>query len=93
MTTVLIFLLAMAGFAAIALSMGKHHRDILGVTPGRASARSLRATGWLALSASLALSIRAEGLSIGIVQWTAFLTVAALTVALLLTYKDKWWRT
>lgn len=90
--TAVSFLLALTGFAMLSLSMAKHQRDLLGCGLSRSWEIGLRCAGWLSNSASLASSIRAAGVSIGIVQWAAFLTLAALIVALALTYKEKWWR-
>lgn len=92
MMVALSFLLAFAGFAALSLSMPKHHRDLFGKPSRRATELTFCIAGWLALAGSLTLSIVVAGVSIGVVQWAAFLTLAALIVALLLTYKDTWWR-
>lgn len=92
MITIGALLLAVAGFALLALSLAKHHRDLLGKIPSRTAERSLRAGGWLLLGASLLACISAAGVSIGLVLWTAVLTVAAIAVALLITYQDLWRR-
>lgn len=92
MMTLAAFVLTVAGFAALALSMLKHHRDLIG---GALSARrrlGYRIAGWALLSTSLVLVLISEGASIGIALWFGLATMAALIVALLLTYRDSWWR-
>lgn len=73
-------------------AMARHHRDLFARAPVRSLEAVLRWGGWMAIAVSLGLSIAAAGTAIGIVQWTAFLMMAAFLVALLLTYKDIWWR-
>ena len=75
-----------AGFAALALSMHKHHRDVFGTAPTRGRTLALQGAGWLLLTASVWPCVAHSGWSIGLVLWIGLLTVAALTVALLLTY-------
>ncbi|MFT4055638.1 MAG: DUF3325 domain-containing protein [Novosphingobium sp.] len=86
------FFFSLAGFAMLALSMARHHRDLFARAPARSLEIILRCGGWVAIAVSLGLSIAVAGTAIGIVQWTAFLMMAAFFVALLLTYKDIWWR-
>ena len=78
--------ISIAGFAALALSMHKHHRDVFGTAPTRGRTLTLQGIGWLLLSASVSICIAHSGWSIGLVLWIGLLTFAALTVALLLTY-------
>jgi hypothetical protein len=91
MMLLLAFALAVTGFALLAASLVKHHRDLFGHGPVAPLETKLRIAGWLALAASLALSI-VEAHLIGLVLWVGLLNAAALTVSLLLTYKEKWWR-
>lgn len=86
MTVLGTLLLALAGFAALSLSMQKHHRDLLGGAPLRARALALKCAGWLLLAASLWTALSGEGVFVGIVLWLGIATIAALTVAMLLTY-------
>ncbi|MBL27182.1 MAG: iron transporter [Rhodospirillaceae bacterium] len=78
--------LALSGFAALALAMDKHHRDLFGSPPPRGRAIALRAVGWVLLSMSLAASGASSGPSVGPVLWCGLMTVAAILVALVLTY-------
>ncbi len=92
MMTILALLLAVVGFVLLALSLPKHHRDLLGTMPSRTVERAFRASGWLLLGTSLLTCIATSGVSIGLVLWTAVLTVAAIAVVLLITYQDLWRR-
>lgn len=76
--------LALAGFAALALSMHKHHRDIVGTAPTFPRRLALRVAGWLLLGLSLAFCVAPFGWAIGLVHWTGLLTVAGVTIALVL---------
>lgn len=90
--TLAAFVLAVAGFAALALSMPKHHRDLIrgALSPRRKLGH--RIAGWALLSTSVVLALIGESTSIGIVLWLGLATLAALIVALMLTYHDFWWR-
>lgn len=90
--TIIAFLLAFAGFAALALSMQKHHRDLFGAPAPARRRKALRTCGFVTIIAALAFAIDAEGLSIGLVLWTGLLTLATVAVCLLLTYREGWWR-
>lgn len=79
-------ILALTGFATLALSMHKHHRDLFGKPPPRRRALALRSIGWTLLSLSPGACIIAFGWAIGSVFWIGTLTVAALFVVLSLTY-------
>ena len=79
-------LLALAGFAALALSMKKHHRDLFGAPPPRGRAMAFQAAGWTLLALSIMPCVIESGWSVGLVLWFGLLTVAALVVALSMTY-------
>lgn len=89
--TIIAFLSAFAGFAAMALSMHKHYRDLFGVAPPERLRKALRTSGFVKIAASLGLAIAVEGISIGLVLWAGLLTLAAIAVCLLLTYRERWW--
>jgi hypothetical protein len=80
--------LVTGGFACIALSMRKHCLQALGSIPPPRPLLVRRAIGWLLLGGALAACIARDGTSIGIVSWAALLTVGALLVTLLLTYRS-----
>ncbi|MFT4053346.1 MAG: DUF3325 domain-containing protein [Novosphingobium sp.] len=86
------FILLLAGFMALALSLGKHHRDLFETPLGPRRMWGLRVAGGLLLCTGIVPAVRHSGHSAGPVLWTGLLAVAATTVALLLTYKDNWWR-
>lgn len=79
-------ILATTAFAAIALSMHKHHRDLSGKPPSRLRAWAFTAAGWTLLALSFGACIVASGWAMGSVLWIGLLTVAALVVVLALTY-------
>jgi hypothetical protein len=81
MMTLTTLALLLAGFAALALSMHKHHRDLFGVAPRRARALLLRGLGWTLLAAALVPAIGGQGASVGVVLWFGVATAAALAVA------------
>ena len=81
--------LALAGFATLALSMQKHHRDLFGKLPSRRRALVLHCMGWALLGLSFAACILHSGWSTGPVLWFGVLTIAALITALTLTYRPQ----
>lgn len=81
------FLLCLAGFAGIALSMRKHARDVLGKANTSRRRLALRIAGWTLLALSLWSCFAAWGVSIGLVAWFGLATVAALLIAMALTYR------
>jgi hypothetical protein len=85
MTALAAFTLAFFGFAALALSMHRHHRDVFGAPPTRARSLALRIAGWVLLGLSLAPCIAQAGWAVGIVRWLGLLTAAALAIVLILT--------
>lgn len=84
--------LAFAGFAALALSMDRHHRAALSGPVPRSRKRLLRVAGWLGLALAFAAAVALDGWNFGPVQATGALTAAALGVALLLTVRPGWLR-
>jgi hypothetical protein len=49
----------------------------------------LRVSGWILLAGALAISVRTSGLSIGPTYWAGELTLSALVVAIVLTYRPR----
>ncbi len=85
-------LLGFAGFAALALSLDRHHRAVFRApVPGR-RVGGLRAAGWSGLALSFAAAVAAAGWSFGPVQWIGSLTGSALAVVLLIAYRPTWMR-
>ncbi|NOV27037.1 DUF3325 domain-containing protein [Cupriavidus necator] len=83
--------LSLAGFAALALSLERHHADIhgRGSMPTRGAVARLRLAGALALTLALRLQIAAQGGPVGTVSWLGMLTASALAVALGLSYAPR----
>ncbi len=81
------FVLSFLGFAALALAMSKHYRDVFGMAPAPPRKLALRGAGWGLLGASCVPPTQGCGVSIGIVFWFGTATVSALAVALVLTYR------
>ena len=86
MTVVAAFVLSFSGFAALALSMDRHYRDLSGRPPARLRKLALSVAGWSLLCASLVATVAGQGVSIGLTLWFGIITLAALLVALSLTY-------
>lgn len=86
MTALAALLLSLGGFASLALSMPKHHRQVFRGEHTTLDVRIRRIVGWLLLGVSLVLAVIGEGAAVGIVLWTGGLTAGALSVTILLTY-------
>lgn len=84
--------LCFAGFAALALSLDRHHRDALAARVPAGRALPMRAAGWALIALSLAAAIAWEGWNFGPVQWIGALTGAGLLVVLVLSYRPVWLR-
>lgn len=98
MKPLLALALAWAGFAALALAMDRHHRQVLHGLPPPRQRLLLRAAGALGLAGSLLACVAHAGWSTGAVLWLGLLPVAAVPVALALVYAPSvlaphlWWR-
>jgi hypothetical protein len=86
MTAVAVFVLSCSGFVALALSMHRHHRDLFGRPPAHLRKLALNVAGWALLCASVVASVIGQGVSIGFTLWFGIITLAALLVAVSLTY-------
>ena len=73
-----IFLCALAGFIALALAMPKHSKHLLGQAVSPATARCAGVLGCMLLALACALSVEQWRMSIGLVTWLGWLTVAAV---------------
>lgn len=78
-------LLALPGFAALALAMERHQRDLLGRRLTGRATLLLRGLGWLLLAASPLEAIARQGWGMGLVVWLGALTLAAAAVLLALS--------
>lgn len=79
---VLALALACAGFAALALAMERHHRQVWHRAPGRGLCWSLRLAGAGGLGAALAVCVACAGVAVGVVLWAGLLSAAAVLVVL-----------
>jgi hypothetical protein len=87
--TLLALALAYSGFCSLCLAMDRHHADLFGTRPSAGRARLLYWGGWTLLALALWLSIAAHGVAVGSVLWVGLLSVAAVTLVLLLTYRPR----
>lgn len=84
-------LLALSAFASLCLATPRHlqqlkvHRPQQWRTP-------LRGIGWILLTAALVTAVINSGWGLGLVEWFGTLTLAAVTVVLVATYRAKWLR-
>lgn len=83
--------LTYAGFVALALSMDRHRRQLLPDSKAWTTPMfwTLRVSGWALLIAAMAGCIALQGTGIGLTLWTAYLTVAATSLAMLITYAPR----
>ncbi|MDE1174268.1 MAG: DUF3325 domain-containing protein [Parvibaculaceae bacterium] len=81
--------LSYAGFAALAFSMQRHHRQLRSRAPTRGQALGLKMAGWSALAASFVVSILAWGSVIGPVAGFGVLSGGALGFTLLLAFRPR----
>lgn len=79
------FALSYSGFAALCLSLDRHHREIFQSVPSEKRRLLLRSSGWLLLLLSL-LAVMSDGRSVDIVFWFGISTAMAFSLVLLLTY-------
>lgn len=86
MMSALSWLLALAGFAALALAMDEHHEWLLGVPPAPARRLTLRLLGGGLLAVSFLAAISPWGVGLGTVAWCGLLTAAAGPLVLARTY-------
>lgn len=82
-------LLALAGFAGLALAMHRHGEQLLGTEPAERTRRRARAAGWLLLAVALALGMARLGGQVGTTLWLGWLSLAGLALVFAL---PKWSR-
>ena len=84
MTHVTIFVICLAGFAALALATDRAQRTALGRELPPPTARGLRAVGWALLLLALWRTVAAMGWGIGLVAYSGHTSAAAGVVFLAL---------
>jgi len=82
-------LLAYSGMLGLCLGLERHYRQVWQRLPDPWLRRALRLGGWLALAASLALSIAAWGWAMGPIGWFGLISLAGLGLVMLLPYRAK----
>ncbi|WP_313455543.1 DUF3325 domain-containing protein [Stenotrophomonas sp.] len=85
--SVVAWLLAVAGFTALALSMDRHHRDVFGALPTPKRRRGLRAVGWAAVLASVTCCIVGWGVAYGVIAGLGVMAAAAAPPLFWLSYR------
>lgn len=84
--SLLSWLLALAGFASLALAMPDHYHWLRGRDPTPPAQRRLRLTGTLLLGGSWLAAAAAWGTGTGSVAWCGLLTISAAPLVLARTY-------
>ena len=87
-------LAAYLGFALLALGQARPWQRVAQTPPPPTGLRllALRMLGGLALTLSLGLALLRDGPSFGALLWATAITLAALAVAVTLTWRPKWLR-
>lgn len=88
-THLLVAVLCVAAFAALALAMERHQDDLFGapLAPGRT--RGLRAAGWGLLLLALAVVVRSQGWALGLVAYAGHTSFGAAAVFIALIAADR----
>ncbi|GJD62078.1 DUF3325 domain-containing protein [Methylobacterium frigidaeris] len=77
------------GFAALCLSMARHHQAVWSGPPDRHRTLTLRAAGWGLIALSLAAAIRFDGWNVGPVDWLGSLIGAGLLLIVVQSYRPR----
>lgn len=86
----LAFLLALFGFATLAIAMRRHHRDLFGTETSRLRRAVLRAVGAVGLAASYGRLYLAWGAVEGTIDWLCLASLAAIVIAAALSAVTRW---
>jgi hypothetical protein len=79
-------LLAFSGMLGLCLGLERHFKQIWQRAPSPGLRRTLRTAGWLALAASFATCVLAWGWAMGPVGWFGLMSLAGISLVLLLPY-------
>lgn len=89
--SLLALLLAVLGFAWLALALPNHWRQVYGCQPLTAQRKiTLRSGAGLMLGLSLMCSLAGDAPAMAILLWVMLLAVATLIVALTLSWRAPW---
>jgi hypothetical protein len=89
MPLILSTLLALGGMLALFLGLERHFKQLLTQTPPRRLLHGLRASGWLALVASLFTSAMTWGWAMGAIGWFGLVSLAGVTMAFAAPYLSR----
>jgi len=89
MSALIVFGLAYAAMALLALAMARHQAQFVGRELAPRQVRMLRAGGWGLLALALWPALAAWGTQVGIAGWLGVLSFAALAVGLQLSYAPR----
>ncbi|MEM1105628.1 MAG: DUF3325 domain-containing protein [Pseudomonadota bacterium] len=92
MSWIAAFALALPGFAGLCLSTSKHQRAVFGSALAAPQTRRYRALGWALLCASIVWCMAMFGWARGAVAVCGVVTIAAVSVIGLVTFRPHWVR-
>lgn len=81
--------LAYSAMTGLCQGLDRHYRPVWGMAATARRYRLLRGAGWMAVLASLLCMAAAWGWAMGAVAWLGALSLAGVTLALLLAYWPK----
>lgn len=77
MSHLAIFVPSLLGFAALALAMERHQEELFARALSSPVTRGLRWAGWLGLAVALAVAVRSQGWSLGLVSYSGHTSLGA----------------
>ncbi|MGA1810297.1 MULTISPECIES: DUF3325 domain-containing protein [Sphingobium] len=83
-------LLCLPALILLALSLPRHHRDLIGTTASFPRERRLRCAGWLLILLSLAIPVAAFGYAVGTASWAGVTAFSTMIVTMAITYRPRW---
>ncbi len=84
-----VLLLCVEGFGALALAMERHQHEVFGRTLAAPATRAWRGAGWLLLGAALALAVHNQGWGLGLVSYSGHTSLGAGLVFGLLVLRGR----
>ena len=89
MTHLMLFVLSLMGFAALALAMARHQENIFGRLLSSRATHMLRIAGWALLGIALFVAVRSQGWSFGLVSYSGHTSLAAGIVFIALVVREQ----
>lgn len=93
MTHIAIVLIALGGFVLLLLSMARHQKEWLRRELSLMMSRTLRLSGFAALTLAFLVAEAGLGGGYGAVAWFGWLTIAAALIVILNTCRERLMRT